>query len=168
MHGKLIFLLTAFLLLALPNPANSGDPVATLTETYRKADKLFNSSNPTNATDSLALAGFKEVVTRLEESPDTHYDSLLFQSYLKKGILLDVLNKNNEAKDSYLKAAAIPQRNTLLSDSLLFRPYIYAGSDFFNLNNFDSANYLLIKAEGLIKKFPGLPKQNAFIIHSAH
>ena len=158
MPGKLISFLTAFLLLALLNTANTGDPV-TVQDTYLKADLLFNSSNPTVETDSLAMAGFDAVIARLEKYPDRHLDSFLFQSYLSKGILLDVKAKNAEAKNIYLKAAAMPKKNALLSDSLLFRVFVYVGSNYFNLNNFDSANYFLIKAEDLTRRFPRVPEK---------
>ena len=158
MPGKVILLLPSFLLLACCLYACPGKPPDMLTATYQKANQFFNSSNPTAATDRSALAGFEQVITQLEKVPDQGYDSLLFQSYLKKGILLDVRNENAQAKNAYLKAATIPPRNIALSDSLLFRPYIYAGTNFFNLNNFDSANYFLIKAEMLIKRFPKLPE----------
>src|ERR1022692_2322114 len=147
MSGRVILLLPVFLLFALGDSGSPGDRSINVIKSYHKADKFFNLSNPSDATDSMALAGFEEVIERLKKSPDSRYDSLLFQSYLKKGILLDVRNKNTEAKEAYLKAAAIPQRNSNLSDSLLFRVYVYVGSGYYNLNNFDSANYFLLKAE---------------------
>jgi CHAT domain-containing protein len=159
MIGKVIFLLPAFLLFVLYNTGSPGGPPGYVVETYHRADKFFNYTNPTNESDSMALAGFEEVIERLEKFPNPHYDTLLFQSYLKKGILLDIKNKNTEAKDAYLKAAAIPARNSNISDSLLFRVYVYAGTGYYNLNNFDSANYFLIKAESLIKRFPKLPEK---------
>ena len=158
MPGKLISFLTAFLLLALLDSANTGDPFS-VPDAYLKADQFFNSSSPTDETDSLALAGFDAVIAKLEKYPDRYLDSILFQSYLRKGILLDVKAKNAEAKDTYLKAAAMPKKNALLSDSLLFRVFIYVGSNYFNLNNFDSANYFLIKAEDLTRRFPRVPEK---------
>jgi CHAT domain-containing protein len=159
MAGKVILLLPAFLLLALCDTGCPGSPSGTVLEIYHKADKFFTLPSPTDTSDSVALAGFEQVIDRLEKTPDKRYDTLLFQSYLKKGILLDVRNQNTEAKDAYLKAASIPPRNGHMSDSLLFRVYIYAGSGYYSLNNFDSANYFLIKAEALIKQFPGLPEK---------
>jgi CHAT domain-containing protein len=158
MPRKAILLLHTLLLLAYLVYSRPGKPPGILSGTYQKAEHFFNSSNPTDATDSMALAGFEQVIKLLEAAPNPHYDTLLFQSYLKKGILLDVKNKNAEARDAYLKAAAIPSRNGIMSDSLLFRPYVYAGSDYFSLNNFDSANYFLIRAEKLIKRFPLMPE----------
>jgi CHAT domain-containing protein len=157
MPGKVILLLPAFVLLSFCLSAGTGKPDA-LTRTYQQADAFFNRSRPTLISDSVALAGFEQVIKELEKNPARRYDTLLFQSYLKKGILLDVGNRNAEAKDAYLKAASIPQHNSSLGDSLLFRPFIYAGTNYFNLNNFDSANYYLIRAEALIKRFPKLPE----------
>ena len=157
MPAKFILLLPALFLLEHGLYASPDKP-GSLTSTYLKADKYFNFSLPTSNTDSLALAGFEDVIGQLEKKPDARYDPLLFQSYLKKGILLDVKNENEGAKTAYLHAVSIVPRNTALSDSLLFRPYIYAGSNYFNLNNFDSANYFLIKGEALLIKYPQMPE----------
>jgi len=158
MPGKVILLLPAFLALCCMLCANTGSPADKIKGGYQKADQFFNSDNPTATTDSLALAGFEQVILQLEKTPLHQYDLLLFQSYLKKGILLDVSNKNEAAKDAYLKAAAVPSRNGAIPDSLLFRPYVYAGTNYFNLNNFDSANYFLIKAEILLRRYPHMPE----------
>src|ERR1700712_5224292 len=115
MSGRVILLLHACLLLAWGIYANPRKP-GKLAATYQKAEQFFSNSNPTNTTDSLALAGFAQVIQQLEKTPDRLYDSLLFQSYLKTGILLDVKNNNAAAKESYLKAVAIRFRNTSLSD----------------------------------------------------
>jgi CHAT domain-containing protein len=149
-----VLLLSAFLLLAGYAHTQPGRT----TVAYLKADKLFNSSNPTAVTDSLSLAGFEWVIQELQKTASRQRDTLLFQSYLKKGILLDVKNSNEEAKNAYLQAIAVQQQNTASNDSLLFRPFVYAGADYFNLNNFDSANYFLVKATLLIRRFPQLPE----------
>jgi CHAT domain-containing protein len=159
MSGRIILLLPLLLLFALSDSGSPGDRSITVVESYHKADKYFNFSNPTSATDSTALLGFEDVIVRLRKSPDSRYDSLLFQSYLKKGILLDVKNKTTEAKEAYLQAAATAKKNSYWSDSLLFRVYIYLGSGYYNLNNFDSANYFLLKAEAIIKEFPRLSEK---------
>jgi CHAT domain-containing protein len=158
MRRKVIYLLSLFLLLALQPSGKPGNPASKWLELYRKADNYFNKANPTEATDSMALAGFEQVIQLLAGSGKRQTDSFLFQSYLKKGILLDVQSNIPAAKDAYLQAAAIPVRNPSMGDSLLFRVYIYVGSNYYNLNNFDSANYFLIQAEGLARRFPGIPE----------
>ena len=47
---------------------------------YRKANILFNSTHPTDITDSLALTGFEEVIEQLKKTSSFQHDSLLFQS----------------------------------------------------------------------------------------
>jgi CHAT domain-containing protein len=159
MSAKLIAVLPILLLFRLLDFAHPGGRHDTIIESYKSADKFFNLSDPTDATDSMALAGFTGVIARITTSPDRHYDSILFQSYLKKGILLDIRNNCAEAKEAYLNAAHTVHLASNLSDSLLFRAYNYLGSGYYNLNDFDSANYYLIKAEALIKHYPGLPEK---------
>ncbi|HTL07017.1 MAG TPA: CHAT domain-containing tetratricopeptide repeat protein [Chitinophagaceae bacterium] len=158
MPGKLLLQLPACLLLVVCLYVYPGKSPEQPISIYHRADQFFNSAHPTTVTDSLALAGFEEVIRRLQEKPGKLQDSLLFQCYLKKGILLDVLNKNAEAKTAYLQAASVQQKNGTSGDSLLFKPFVYAGTNYFNLNNFDSANYYLIKAEALVKRYPRLPE----------
>jgi CHAT domain-containing protein len=159
MFGSVIWLVPAFLLSVSFNPGAPGTPPASIAAVYRDADRLFNLANPTGVTDSMALAGFEKVIANLQQYPGSRYDSLLFQSYLKKGILLDVKNSYEAAKFSYLQALHIPGPANGLSDSLLFRVLIYTGSSYFNLNNFDSANYFLIKAESLTNRYPHLQEK---------
>ncbi len=158
MPGKVILLLPAFLALLCASQAQPGKPAEPILTRYKKADRYFNSSSPTLVTDSLALACFNQVIAQIQRDASPQYDSLLFQSWLKKGILLDVANNNTDAKAAYLRAASLAHRNPTLGDSLLFKPFIYAGTNYFNLNNFDSANYYLIKAESLVNRFPLLPE----------
>lgn len=159
MPGRItLMLVIAFLLPGYAGHVFAGGPGETIPAAYKKADAYFNSNNPTDKTDSLALHGFTDIIRLLAASRGKQYDTLLFQSYLKQGILLDVKNDNPAAKQAYLEAVAVQRNNTALSDSLLFRPYIYVGSNYFNLNNFDSASYYLVKAEALVKHYPHLPE----------
>jgi CHAT domain-containing protein len=159
MPGRVVLLLLAFSLFASFQAEKPIPAASDLIKLYRKAEKLFSLSHPTDATDSLALYDFKLVIDRLEKNPNNGSDSILFQSYLKKGILMDVKNDFNGAKEAYLKALGLQHSDRLLSDSLAFRAYIYAGTSYFNLNNFDSANNLLLKAERLIDRFPTLSEK---------
>ncbi|MBO9633006.1 MAG: CHAT domain-containing protein, partial [Chitinophagaceae bacterium] len=98
-----------------------------------------------------------EVISRLEKGFTA--DTLLFQSWLKKGILLDVKSNYPEAKNAYLAALSVHKKNTNWSDSLLFTVSLYTGSVYYHLNQFDSANYYLAKAEDLSKVWPGVPEK---------
>jgi CHAT domain-containing protein len=169
MPGKVVLWLIAFLLLIVSfnfgHPAPAPSPAPTLEriiKIYRKADSLFHLSNTTPIIDSSALAGFEEVIADLVRYPGVSgaagaggaaakasRDTLLFQSWLKKGILLDSRNNYTGAKDAYLMAL----RLHTMRDSASFVASVYTGTCYYNLNNFDSANYFLLKAEPLVDRF---------------
>src|SRR3569833_4054804 len=59
---------------------------------YREADRLFHINVATPVTDSMALAGFEQVIAESDKAGAfTGRDTLLFQSWLKKGVLLVLL-----------------------------------------------------------------------------
>lgn len=125
---------------------------------YAKANRLLNLSDPTDATDSIALFTFQQVIKELEKNGNTS-DTLLFLSYLKKGILLDVKNSSAEAIEAYLHACNLKNVNPQWSDSLLYEVSLHAGSLYYRVNNFDSANYYLLQAEALSQRFPGVSQK---------
>lgn len=155
MHWKTLLLLV--LLLCNRNCLFAADPGNGILTLYRKADQLFNHPAPTPQMDSIALAGFSEVILRLEKEHTA--DSLLFQSFLKKGILLDVKSDYPEARNAYLGALTVHAKNKNWSDSLLYAVSLYTGSVYYHLNQFDSANYYLAKAETLSKTYVGVPEK---------
>ena len=142
---KLVFLLLASLNFGYP-----GDPVSRILEEYHQANRLFSLPNSTPANDRKALALFERLTTKLEQSPDfSGKDTLLFQSWLKKGILLDAQYDYASAKTAYCKALGLH----IPSDSLAYVTDIYAGTSYYNLNNFDSARYFLLNAESKVSRF---------------
>jgi tetratricopeptide (TPR) repeat protein len=151
--------LQAFVLLACLS-YNTGYkmPVEDPQQLYAKANRLFQLSNPTAITDSIALITFQQVIDQLESRQALH-DTMLFFSWLKKGILLDVKNNFPEAKAAYLKARAIKKQNAAWSDSLLYDVSVYTGSVYYRMNNFDSASYFLLQAEALSQQFPGVKEK---------
>ncbi|HEV3326815.1 MAG TPA: CHAT domain-containing tetratricopeptide repeat protein [Puia sp.] len=129
---------------------NSGDPISRIASLYHKADSLFLLSNNTPVSDSVALAGFERVIAELQEMPATAgKDTLLFESYLKKGILLDSKYDYSGAKTAYCRALSIHSQ----PDSLTFVLHVYIGTSYYNLNNFDSARYFLLIAESRSGRF---------------
>src|SRR4029077_11187607 len=100
MPGKVTRLLLASLVLVSFRYGNTGSPMLPIVKLYNQADSLFHLSNPTNATDSAALTVFSEVINKLKKNQgyDTG-DAILFQSYLKRGILLDLRSNYTEAKE---------------------------------------------------------------------
>ena len=136
---------------------NQGNP-RTIQALYHKANHLFRLANPTDVTDSIALATFQQVIAQAENAGSS-CDSLLFHAHLNSGILLDVKTNFKQALDAYLQAQRIKQRNPGWSDSLLYTVMQYAGSAYYHLNNFDSASYFLLQAEALSQRFPHVPEK---------
>ncbi|THU39482.1 CHAT domain-containing protein [Niastella caeni] len=137
---------------------NVGNPVnpTTIQALYKKASHLFKLDNPTDATDSLALATFQQVID-LAVQQGTAPDSLLFFAHLRKGILLDNRANFAQALEAYRHAQHIKKRNSQWSDSLSYEVAELTGSVYYHLNNFDSASYYLLQAEALAQRFPGIP-----------
>src|SRR5258707_10630070 len=114
---KVALLLLVFLVLASFNFGNAGEPLGRIVKLYHRADDLFHLPDSTPANDSTALAGFEQVIAGLEKMPGfSGKDTLLFQSWLKKGILLDVKYNYAGAKDAYCRALNFHKDN----DSLAF------------------------------------------------
>lgn len=156
MFGKAVLML-GLLMFGRSFDSAAGDAGGTALERYRKADRFFNFPEPTPRTDSTALAGFSEVIKLLER--ERIADTVLFQSYLKTGILQDVYGNYVAARDAYLRAFHVHRLNKQWTDSLLYALSIYVGSDYYHLNQFDSANYFLFNAETLSKKYPSVPEK---------
>ncbi len=129
---------------------NSGDPIGRIAVIYHRADSLFLLTNNTPVTDSLALLGFERVIAGLQGAPDSKgKDTMLFQAWLKKGILLDSRYDYTGAKTAYCQALRYhPQ-----TDSLTFVLHVYTGTSYYNLNFFDSARYFLLDAESLSSRY---------------
>jgi CHAT domain-containing protein len=121
---------------------------------YNQAEKLYKSQNANETTDSIALAQYLQVINLLKNQKQNN--PTLIDSYTKCGILLMSANKPQEAL-YYLKQAisAIKNGNNL-PDSLLFQPYLYAGSIHYDLNNPDSAVFYYSRAEDINNKSKGL------------
>jgi CHAT domain-containing protein len=116
---------------------------------YNKANKLFNHPNPTDETDKQAFVLFQQLIDKLQNS-GCKKAMILFHSYVKKGIILDILGRHNDAKNAYLEGIGFYNTNRSVSDSLILRLYIYTGSSYYRLNDFDSARFFLRKAEAMI------------------
>jgi CHAT domain-containing protein/Tfp pilus assembly protein PilF len=121
---------------------------------YNHAEKLYHSSAATESTDSAALIAYGQVISLLIK--DKKYTDTLVDSYLKSGILQMSGNKSEQALGNFYHAIVITMNNKRLSDSLLFQPYLYAGTVHYSLNNLDSAVYYYKKAEEIISICPGL------------
>ena len=155
MPGKGVFIILAFLAILTVHLGNPGSPANRLVKLYHHADSLLNLYTPTDAANAKALAGFEEVISALEKNPLPHSDTLLFLCYRNKGILMEIKADYPAAKDAYCRALQLKKINNTPVDSLIVMTYINVGATYYNLNNFDSASYFLLKAESLMNRFPG-------------
>jgi CHAT domain-containing protein len=153
--GKLLW--TAALLTALSVRALADIP-ASLQADYQKANRYFGLSHPTAATDSMALQLYTRIITRAGSA--NFPDDWLFQCWLNKGVLLDIKGRYLDALDAYNGGLICLRRHPEWNDSLYFRIYVYAGPDYYHLEEFDSAYSLLNKADDLATRFPGLREKD--------
>jgi CHAT domain-containing protein/tetratricopeptide (TPR) repeat protein len=156
----LVFLLLCSALFTAASPVLSTADVKTL---YKKADGYFNSNPPSPLTDSLALSLYQRIIEGVSDSAarsDVAIATILFDSWVNKGILLDVRAAYADALTAYNGALRCLHRNLPKQDSLGFKVYVYAGTDYYNLDNYDSANGYLDKAERLAGRYPGLAERD--------
>jgi CHAT domain-containing protein len=150
MYGRIVSWLSIFLLLICLASGEPGQPLSRLLSLYQRSDQLFHLTHATPANDSTALAGFEAVIAEVGKIPVfAGRDTLLFQSWLKKAILLDSRNNYVGAKNAYRHALGLHHQ----PDSLLFVTYINTGGVYYNLNHFDSANYFLLRADSMKGSF---------------
>lgn len=118
---------------------------------FKQGVQLFNVQNPTPHSDSLAIQNFSRVIALLPAQPANA--EILFKSCLNAGILSQTYDRQTRALQYYQKAIAVGNRFKL-ADSLLFRPYLYAGTAHYYLYEIDSATYYFKKAEGIYQRYP--------------
>ena len=94
-----------------------------------------------------ALQGFAAVY---EQTPRqiNRFDSLRFFVCFKLGELHHYFEHFSNAVSFYREAISVKE-NSKLPDSLLFKPYLYAGLIFYNQNKFDTAAQFFRKAEAV-------------------
>ena len=106
---------------------------------YSKAEKLYSSANTTIETDQTAFLTYRQVINILNR--ERKYTDTLVDCYLKSGILQMSGNNLASALVYFFEAIRIVRENKQLSDSLLFKPYLYAGTIYYGQNDLDSAGY---------------------------
>ncbi|PWU01468.1 MAG: hypothetical protein C5B52_07325 [Bacteroidetes bacterium] len=119
---------------------------------YHYADSLYNLDNPNDNTDAAARLAFANVISIYSDSsriPDT----ILFNSYWKKGVLAEMIGKFDSAKVFYNQALHVSGKIPAFTDSLNFRPLLYLGALYYRENEFDSTRKVLERAEALADKY---------------
>ncbi|MFI5152246.1 MAG: CHAT domain-containing protein [Chitinophagales bacterium] len=158
MPGKFAFVLALFPVLL---SFYGGKPVAEPAEIerlYQKANSLFNASGKRESKQKSALDLFNQIIGKLEQSANRQsLDQVLFDSYFKKGILLDIQARYAEAAATYCQAICLQKTHPTISDSSVFAVKMYAGACYYNLNRFDSASLLLLQSQTILDRLPNLP-----------
>ncbi len=130
---------------------------------YRAAIHYYDIDDPTPHTDSLALQKFQQAAALLEsqspgETPSPGNDSVLADCYLKAGIMQLSFRSSRKALPLFLSAARTTERQPRSKDALLFQPWLYAGSCYYDLYDLDSALYYYRLAENIMDKYPMQPE----------
>ena len=121
---------------------------------YTQAEKLYSSAKATNESDQAAYLKYLQVINIL--NTDRKYTDTLVDSYLKCGILQMSGNDPATALSFFSGAIKIIKKNSQLSDSLFFKPLLYAGTICYGRNDLDSAGYYYKQAELINNSYPGL------------
>ena len=148
------FLLAGFLLITFNPQGQNNDTVHDYLHLYKVAEKLYNSENPTDNTDHLALLNYLKVISILNKNNSN--DTVLFNCYLKSGIISMSANEDHQAIQFFLQSIDLENKSSHIPDSLLFKSYLYTGNSYHNILNMDSALYYYNQAEYLISKYPTL------------
>ncbi|HPG11957.1 MAG TPA: CHAT domain-containing protein [Chitinophagaceae bacterium] len=131
-------------------------------EDYARAEKLFKK------TDQLySLPDYDEdEVTRLSKEARDLYikaahaaendknDSLALLAHYQAAVLWHDLDSLDLAKFHYLKSVDLKKSLVALSDTIIFKPLMFAGGIYYSQNQFDSALYYYKKAEKISDESP--------------
>ncbi|MBS1564918.1 MAG: hypothetical protein JST39_11050, partial [Bacteroidetes bacterium] len=98
---------------------------------YQKAETFFNLAASTPFTDAKALRSYQEAIRLFDRR--TGEDSLLFDCYLKTGILFMTDSSYEASLKAFQKAIQVKKNTPGLSDKLFFKPYLYAGNACYQL-----------------------------------
>ncbi|ULQ52054.1 CHAT domain-containing protein [Flavihumibacter fluvii] len=152
--GHRLTLLSAFLIISFILLSQYQPGTRTYRTEYDKAEALYNTEDATEETDSLALVHYQKTITLLGKKHTD--DSVCFDAYVKAGILAMSAQQDSLALQYFSNSVALQKSTAVIPDSLLFRPYLFAGNSYYNLYNFDSALYFYKQAEIIYQQFPAI------------
>ncbi|MGZ5285825.1 MAG: CHAT domain-containing protein [Flavisolibacter sp.] len=135
---------------------NQGTSHQSLLNEYRKAETWYNKATAAgtaavyneqeeNRLNRLALEAFKKLLPGFDQV-FPQFDSLQFYTSFRIGELEHFFEAFQDALHAYNLSITI-HKHSHLPDSLLFKPYLYAGIIYYNQNKYDSASQYLKKAE---------------------
>ena len=147
------FIPVFLLCLLLLRSQETGEPAGYKTY-YKTAEHFYRLTEATEKTDSLALQAYRQSIQLLKKARVVN--SILIDSYTKCGILLMSAGNNEAALQAFQSAITTFPAQQQLPDSLLFKPYLYAGSLHYLLNNLDTAVTYYKKAEAVSRQYPAV------------
>ncbi len=126
-------------------------------EKFNKADRLAYAANDdsakTVAYENLyrqALTEYSSTIPRLFEA---RLDSAYITASIHRGIIYHYFDSLDAAMDNYLAAIRLKDQRNNLQDSLIFQPLLFAGSLFYNNDQYDSSLLYLKRAEQVKAKY---------------
>ena len=146
-------LIVLFLLISFSPFSQKNKSQTNYRQLYLQAEKLYSSATATDESDHTAFLKYLQVINIL--NTEKKYIDTLVDSYLKCGILQMSGNEPATALNYFSEAIEVI-KNSQLSDSLLFKPYLYAGTIYYGQNDLDSAGYYYRKAELVNNRYSGL------------
>jgi CHAT domain-containing protein/Flp pilus assembly protein TadD len=145
-------LLIILLLVVLIQSGQKNDQSEDYKRVYNFAEGLYNSNNSTNRGDSIAILSYHKAILLLTKSRAN--DSILCDSYVKAGILEMSHQQENAALTDFISSINVAKKKQKIADSSLFKSYLYAGSIYYSVFNYDSALYYYRYAENIVNTFP--------------
>jgi CHAT domain-containing protein len=150
---RILLLFFCLIITFVPQGQNNNQSEGYL-HAYKTAEKFYNAARPTESTDSIALSNYAKVISILKKSKAN--DSILFDSYLKSGIISMSYNMNNQSLQFFSGSVLLKKNSTHIPDSLLFKSYLFTGNVYHNMLNMDSALFYYNKAENIISIYPSI------------
>src|SRR5450432_3722550 len=100
-----IFLLFCCLIITFVPQGQNNNQSEDYLHAYKTAEKFYNAATPTESTDSIALSSYARVISILKKSKAN--DSILFDSYVKSGIISMSYNRNNQSLQFFLESVLL-------------------------------------------------------------
>lgn len=142
--NRWIFIVLFFLFQSIPDQ----DKDAVFSK-YRQAMDYYESSDPTDFTDSMALAYFKEII--YSKNTQGLKPEIVLDIYEKSGNLSLIKGELKDAVYFYREGLKI-REIAALQDSLFFATNLFLGETYYLLSQADSSIYFLENAEKLLSK----------------
>lgn len=142
--SRWIFIVLFFLFQSIPDQ----DQDAVYSK-YRQAMTYYESSDPTDFTDSMALSFFREIIH--SKNTQDLKPEIVLDIYEKSGNLSLIKGELKDAIYFYREGLKIRDR-AALEDTLFFATNLFLGETYYLLSQADSSIYFLENAEKLLSK----------------